>query len=158
MKNHRVVFLFVFLAFLQVRSAAQIQPAPINQPDYNKPKLFNGLPVSVSVNTQTLDNLLQASRGASINVNLSADANALPVNGQVISSSSENDGTLQTVTLRATNYNGAILFISKVKLPGGDWKYNGHIIDRRFGDAYILEQKDGLFYFTKKNYYDVINE
>ncbi len=158
MKNHRVVFLFAFLLLMQRQASAQTQQAPVNQPDLNKPKLFNGLPASVSVNTQTLDNLLQSSVGLSINLNLSSDLSVLPLNGQVISSSSTDGGNFQTATLRADNYNGATLFISKVLVAGADIKYNARIIDRRFGDAYILEQRNGVYYFTKKNYYDVINE
>jgi hypothetical protein len=158
MKNLRFVFLFVLLLLIHRQAPAQTQQAPVNQPDLNKPKLFNGLPASVAVNTQTLDNLLRSSTGLVVNLNLSADLSALPLDGQVLSSSSADGGNLQTATLRANNYNGAVLYISKVMLPGGDIKYNARIIDRRFGDAYILELKNNQYYFTKKNYYDVINE
>ena len=158
MKNLITPVLCVCITFCSLFSAAQDQKVIVNEPNYNKPRLFDNLPEVIPVSIESQNDLVNAKTGVSINTTLSSDARTAPFEGKVISSVSKYDDKLQSVVIKSTNYNGATLSISKVISDDGSIKYNGRLMSFQHGDLFVLQQKDAGFLLVKKNYYDLVNE
>ena len=159
MKNLRIPVLCACITICSFFSAAQTQKFIINEPDYNKPRQFDNLPEVIPVSIDNLNSLVNSKTGVSINTIFSTDAKTAPFEGQVVSSVSKYEDKVQTVLIKSTNYNGATLYISKVKTDDGTIKYNGRLMSGfQNGDLYVLQQKDGGFMLVKKNFFDLINE
>ena len=158
MKNLRIPALCVCISLCSLFSAAQDQKVIINEPNYNKPRLFDNLPEVIPVSIDNLNSLVNTKTGTLISTTLSSDPRTAPFEGNVVSSVSKYENKVQTVVIKSTNYNGATLYISKVITEDGTTKYNGRLMSFQHGDLYVLQQKDGGFALVKKNYYDVINE
>jgi hypothetical protein len=157
MKNLRTTVLCACITVCSLYSAAQTPK--VNEPDYNKPRLFDNLPEVIPVSVENLNLLLNAKPGVTINTTLSTDAKTAPFEGTVVSAVNKNEDKVQTVLIKSTNYNGATLYISKVITGDGTVKYNGRLRGSfQNGDLFILQQKDGGFVLAKKNFYQVINE
>jgi hypothetical protein len=159
MKNPRTYVLCACITLCSLFSAAQGQKFVLNEPDYNKPHLFDNLPEMIPVSVDNLNSLVNSKPGASINTTFSNDVNSVSFEGKVVSAVSKYEDKVQTVMIKSTNYNGASLYISKVITDDGTIKYNGRLMGSfQNGDQYVLQQKDGGFALVKKNFYDVINE
>ena len=158
MKNLRIPVLCACITLCSLFSAAQDQKFIVNEPNYNKPRLFDNLPEVIPVSIENLNGLVNTKTGTLISTTLSSDARTAPFEGNVVSSVSKYENKVQTVVIKSTNYNGATLYISKVITDDGTTKYNGRLMSFQHGDLYVLQQKDGGFALVKKNYYDVINE
>jgi hypothetical protein len=156
MKN---LLITVFCACITVCSLYSSAQTPVvNEPNHNKPRLFDNLPDVIPVSIDNLNDLINSKTGVSINTTLSSDARTAPFEGKVISSVNNYEDKLQIVVIKSTNYNGAALSISKVITEDGTIKYNGRLISFQHGDVYVLEQKDSSYVLVKKNFYDLINE
>lgn len=129
---------------------------PINEPDYNRPKLFAALPDRIPVNTATISNLFTTSIGQAATVSLSAD-NQQRFSGQVISTGAKSQG-VQTVVIRSTNFAGATFSLSRTTNTDGSVAFRGRIISFKHGDFYDLVNENGNYVLVKKNFYDLVNE
>ncbi len=158
MKNLRMSVLCACITLCSLYSVAQTQQIPLNEPDYNKPRLFDNLPAEIPISIDNINNLINARAGVAINTTLSADGVTAPFVGQVVSSISKYDDKLKSVVIKSTNYNGSTLYISKVMKEDGSIRYNGRLMSFQHGDVYVLQQKAAGFVLVKKNFYDVVNE
>ena len=158
MKNLRTTACCVcFMLYSLCLAAQNNQSIPINEPDRNKPKLFQHLPDFIPVNIENLDNLLGSPAGRSINANLSTET-PLQFEGQVVSASSKYGNSLSSVVIRSTNFNGATLTISRITNADGTIQYAGRIISFQHGDLYELQKRENRIFLVKRNFYDLINE
>ena len=155
MKNQStILYLFVLLFTAQVR--AQNNP-PVNEPDYNKPLLFSSLPQRFVVNMDNLTRSLNNAVGQPVSLTLSSDA-GVSFSGNLVSNESKYSDALQTVVIRSTNFNGAVLSFSRIREADGSSRYTGRIVSLQHGDLYELVQENNRYLFIKKNFYDLINE
>lgn len=157
MKNLRTSVLCTCFSFFSICSFAQEQKVPINEPDFNKPHLFDQLPAKISFNPETLINLAGKPAGNTVSFSLSDDAK-ISFEGKMIASSVKNNGKLLTVSVQSTNFNGATFYLSKVTGDDGTVRYNGRIISFTHGDLYILQKTNNQYELVKKNFYDLVNE
>lgn len=157
MKNLRTPVLCTCLMLFGLFSMAQVQKIPINEPDYNKPKLFSNLPDKISFNPDGFLGLMNKQPGVAISASLS-DKQQIPFEGTVVSSVTGNEGKMQSVVIKSTNYNGAIFSMSKVTNDDGSVTFNGRLISFKHGDAFVLQKTEGHYMLIKKNYYDLVNE
>lgn len=157
MKTIRTAMLCALFALTGIASTAQENRIPLNEPDYNKPKLFAGLPDQIPVSADHLNNLINSPAGRNTRIALSADEQ-LAFQGDVVSVASKYNNTIQSVVIRSDSLAGASLTITKITATDGSVKYTGRMISFKHGDVYVLETKDGQLLFVKKNYYEVINE
>lgn len=157
MKNLRTAVLCTFVCLYSLCTAAQAPKAEVREPDYNKPKLFTGLPDVIPVSIDKLNDLLSIQKNSVVNTTLSADSKSAPFEGKVVASTNEN-GLYQRVAIQSTNYNGATLSVSKRILPDGSYAYAARILSFQHGDAYVLEKQTDGYAWVKKNFYDLINE
>jgi hypothetical protein len=159
MKNLRTSFLCACLTLGGLCSFAQkgARPIPINQPNLNKPKLFQALPDKIPVNVSNLATLLNTPVGNTVDINLS-DKTAFPFKGQVVSVVSKYDNTIQSVVINSTNYNGARLTFSRTTSRDGTVSYSGRIVSFEHGDLFELKNQEGSFVFIKRNFNELVNE
>ncbi|MEQ1675531.1 MAG: hypothetical protein ABL876_02445 [Chitinophagaceae bacterium] len=158
MKNLRTSLLCVCISIIGFSAAAQNQDTPaLNEPDYNKPKLFAAHPDQIPVNLTNINALLSSSVGNAVDMNVSATT-SFRFTGEVISTVSKYQNRIISVVIRSSNFSGAIFSISKITNDNGTISYTGRLISKRFGDVYELKELNGSFVLVKKNYYELINE
>ncbi len=157
MKNIRATMLCVVFAVTTFVSRGQEQKIPLNEPDNNRPRLFTSLPDKIPVTISNMDNLLSAPVGRNNQFRLSED-NSLQFAGEVVSTASKYNNTIQSVVIRSDIFNGARLTLSRITNPDGTIRYTGRIISFKHGDLYELENQDGQLVLVKKNYYELVNE
>lgn len=170
MKNSSTTVLclcFVLSAFV---SKAQNQKIPLNEPDYNKPKAFQNLPDSISVDAATLSNLFTFSKGQTVAPS-SFNRSTAPVfqfRGEVISKSNNvslneksrslSSSSLSSMILKLSDYTGANFTVSKITNADGSVHYTGRIINFKSGDLFVLQNINGKLMLIKKDYYALVNE
>ncbi|RYY38383.1 MAG: hypothetical protein EOO08_14800 [Chitinophagaceae bacterium] len=145
-------FITSLLAGLLLASVCQAQKAPLQEPDYNKPRQFLSLPLIVPVLMQQLDSMLTKPEGASVSLQLKD----LRLNGQVVSRSDGYDRDLQSVVIRM-NPGGNIFALSRRQLKeGAEW--TGRIVSYQYGDALELVQDGTGYRFEKRDLYDLLSK
>jgi hypothetical protein len=133
--------------------------APLNEPDMNKPRLFTNLPDQITFEVSELKNLLTTANEAGKDITVSStDKKVAPISGKVISAGSKYDNTIQTLNIRLTSFNNAMLTLSSFTQPDGTVSYTGRIISFTHGDAYELQKKGDQYVLVKKNFNEIVNE
>lgn len=156
MKNLSIALLGTCVAFCSLISTAQeIQKkaVPLNEPDYNKPKLFGDLPDRVDFNPGNFSNLFELQVGQSVNIPISP---GFTFNGQVVSKSEAPTAT--TVVIGLANRPGARLIFTRVTDENNSIKYLGRIISIKHGDSYEIVSENNRYYFKKKGIYELMSE
>jgi hypothetical protein len=144
---------------MTILTQAQEKPIPINEPDYNKPKLFQNLPERIPVDASTLESLFSSelNRAASITI-----AAGIQFEGNITSktapSANDVNQSNSTVVIKLSNYPGANFTVNKIINTDGSTSYTGRIISFQHGDLFELQNQKGNWILVKRNYYDLINE
>jgi hypothetical protein len=157
MKNLRTATLCASMIVCSVISFAQKVKPPVNEPNYNKPRLFDHLPDRIPVTASELDMLIDGEVGQSASVRFSG-ANAQQFDGEVVSTAIKYGNKLRSVVIRSTNFNGARFTLSKITSAEGKVTYTGRIISFQHGDLFELQEQAGELVLVKRNYYELINE
>ncbi|MBL7730672.1 MAG: hypothetical protein JNM88_05800 [Chitinophagaceae bacterium] len=158
MKNISTLLLCTCMSFLSLSSFSQNNDVPpVNEPDYNKPKLFASYPDRIPVDLATISQFFAASTGAAIDVNIDAGS-SFRIAGSVVSVVSKYDNRIRSVVIRSSNFTGATFSISRILLDDGSIKYTGRLISRQYGDVYELQNISNHFVLVKRAYYDIVNE
>jgi hypothetical protein len=147
---------FVLSLFFYCGVASAQKNIPINEPDQNKPKLFTNLPDRISVDISHLENLLTVETGKEVSLKL-GNKDLPGFNGKVISVVNKYNN-INSVVIRSSNFNGAILTLSSSTKSDGTVKFTGRIISFEHGDLYDLQNQNDQYILIKKNFYDLINE
>lgn len=162
MKNPSAVVYCLCCILLSVCSQAQTNaktlPIPLNEPNYNKPKLFQNLPDTIPMDVATLNNLFRTDEGKSVNVNLGKKESAFQFEGSVLSKETDNNNNVNAVVVRSSNYNGACFTITKVANTDKTEHYVGRIVNFQYGDLYELKLVNNTYQLIKRNFYELINE
>jgi hypothetical protein len=145
------------MILFSICALAQDQKIPINEPDYNKPHLFDNLPAKISFNPSNFMGLLNKQPGSIVSTSLSADA-SIVFEGKLVSSASDENGSLERMVIQSTNFPGATFSMSKVTNSDGTIRYIGRLISFKHGDVFVLQQTNGQYELVKKNFYDLVNE
>ncbi|MFI5187830.1 MAG: hypothetical protein ACHQF0_13950 [Chitinophagales bacterium] len=156
MKNLTIALIGGCMAFCSITSSAQSvqkKEVTLNEPNYNKPKLFADLPDRVDFNPNNFSGLFKLQVGQSANVPISP---AFNFSGQVVSKSESSNSI--SVVIRSTNRAGARLVFTKVTDENDSIKYLGRIISMQHGDSYELISENNQYYFKKKGIYDLMSE
>ena len=142
----------LFTAFSLTVSA---QSDRLNEPNQNKPRLFDAFSNDININAVQLSNLLDYEVGQSVNITLAPGFQFL---GQVVSTSNKSDNNIQSIVVSSSNFNGARLTFTKVTDENMKVSYTGRIISFQNGDVFELVNRDNQYYFIKKKFYDLVNE
>lgn len=153
MKNLQKGTIFFFLLLSPAFLFAQEQNL-IQEPDYNKPKLFADVTAKFAVDVNALETLLEVPVGQNVNAILTRNFN---LQGIVVSKSDPADPNVKSVVIRSTNRNGATMTFTKVKDENGVASYIGRIVSYRNGDAFELNKEGNGYVWVKKNLYELIS-
>lgn len=153
MKNINLFILVLSLTCFACSATAQY--AKVNEPNMTKPKLFQNLPTDIVVSPEKLSDILNYEVGQTVNINLSPE---LQIQGQVVSTASKYENSIQSIVIAATNYNGARLTLSKLTNAEKQTTYRGRIISFQHGDLFELTNRNNQYSFIKKNFYDLVSE
>lgn len=137
---------------------AVAQTAPVREPDYNRPKLFNAYPDEIPVRTAVLNELIATSYNLNINKQLAVGNSSFSFIGKVINQNSRVSDRVQTVIIKSSNFKDATFTLVKVTNNDGTETFSGRIISFTNGDAYTLEKKESGYVLKKKGFYDLVNE
>ncbi len=129
-------------------------PARLAEPDYNKPKLFSSLPSNISINTQSLEHLLQLSNGASVSI----PVGSFFYKGVVVSKSDASEKSFQSVVVRSTSFKGSSFTFSRIINDDGTTVYRGRIFSRDHSDMYELQLQNGSYVLEKNHQLKIMNE
>ena len=152
LKNSACCMLLSFFFLCSAAQRDQFQP-PVNEPDYNKPRLFADLPERMNLDVSTMESLLDLPIGYSIVTKVN---DKFPLRGTVVSRI-ENNGA-RSVVVRLANRSGATLTFTSTLNPNGTISYIGRIISLRHADAFNIVQQSGQLVLQKKGLYDLISE
>ncbi|MEO7983449.1 MAG: hypothetical protein ABI688_05135 [Bacteroidota bacterium] len=158
MKNLRTIAACFSIALCSIATSAQTgDKPPVNEPNYNKPKLFQGLPENIPVSMENLSTLFDSQVGRAVSLNLAGDQSFL-FEGDVVSSVSKYENTMQSVVIRSTNYAGARLSVTRTTDANGKTAFTGRIISMQHGDLFELKNINDQFVLVKRKFYDLLNE
>jgi hypothetical protein len=157
MKNLRMLALCACFYGVSAGVAAQTNKLPLNEPDNNKPKLFQNYPEKVAVGTELFGSLFTTAVGKTTSAK-SADGSPFLFDGELVSSVSKYENRIISLVIRPVNFPNAYFTVSKITDEQGNISYTGRIISKANGDVYVLKQENGFFSFIKKNYNDVVTE
>lgn len=158
MKNLRTITACLSITLYSLCSSAQTgNTVKVNEPNYNKSKLFENLPEKIQVNMDNLSGLFSEQVGGSVSLNLSGDE-SFRFNGDVVSVVSKYENTIQSIVVRSTNYPGARLTVSKITGANGTISYTGRIISMQHGDLFELKNVNNQFELEKRKFHDLVNE
>lgn len=148
-------FFLVLLTLILGQLKAQDPNIPLNEPNYNKPRLFGNLPSRIFISVGQIEQLLHSSNGQTIQV-IDSSSNTI-ISGKVLSVVGKNNDTIRTVLISCDSFANARLTITRVRFQANN-RYTGHIISFEHGDVYELKLENNQWFFVKKDIYDIISE
>lgn len=117
-----------------------------------KSALFTYVAERVAADPAIMQNLFAAQMGESMTVKFSDN---LQLNGRVMMT--EQETNFQSITLRCTNFPGALFTLSKVTDADGSINYVGAIISNNHKDMISLEKdSNGNYAWVKKNLSEIL--
>ncbi|MCW3073253.1 MAG: hypothetical protein JWP69_322 [Flaviaesturariibacter sp.] len=154
MKNLPTGILCIVFSFLCFFASAQKEDL-INEPDYNKPKLFADLPQKFDVNIPALETLLDLPEGQPVNIPLTQNKR---YQGVVVSKSNPADPSVKSIVINSTNKQGATFTFTRIRNEDGSFEYIGRIISYKNSDAFELVKEGASYRLVKRHLYDLFNE
>jgi hypothetical protein len=118
---------------------------PFRQSLPNKSTLFSRLPQKVGASKLHIDKLFSSADTGHIKISL-ADNNFFE--GVVMEKVRKNQN-VTSMNVKLTNYDGAMLTVSRIVQDDQSIKYIGRIISIKHGDVYMLTLEDNKYFFTK---------
>jgi hypothetical protein len=152
MKVLQFITICVLFCHCYFYSGAQ-EKIPINQPDYNKARLFDDIPKKIILKTADMESLFDFSVGSPVIAKFSKD---FYLQGAVVSKST--DATVKAIVIKATNRQGAVFTFTKIAKSDGACIYKGRILSRNNSDAFEIVKENDQYVLQKKNYYEIVSE
>ena len=132
---------------------AQLTP-PLHQILPNKSPLFNLLPTKFTVKNLLLEDLFNRPASGTIKLSLATDY----FFEGVITERVQKNANVISINVKSSNYDGALLTISKISYKDKEDVYIGRIVSMQYGDVLILRKENDQFFFTKEKQSLVIVE
>ena len=153
MKMLKTFALGLVLTLGGLRGTAQKSAVPLNEPDYNKAKLFADLPQRMKLKVKEMEALFSLPVGTVINTQAT---DQFKLQGTIVSKAE--DATVKSVVIRSTNKQGAIFTFTKVSKADGNSNYIGRMISRQHGDAFEIVKENGQYVLNKIEMHDLLSE
>ena len=118
---------------------------PIRQVLPNKATLFKRLPEKFTTSKLYVDKLFSGANTGAIKMPLT---NNNYFEGVILEKVMKNPH-VESMNIKSSNYDGAMLTISKITHDDKSVSYVGRIISIKYGDAYLLTFENDTFHFTK---------
>lgn len=153
MKTFKFIVLSSLFCLGHFYSGAQEQKIPINQPNYNQPRLFDDVPQKVDIKVSDIETLFNFSVGTFVTAKFSK---TFYLQGTVVSKS--DNASVKSVVIKAVNRRGAVFTFTQITDKDGSVVYRGRILSKDNGDAFELVQENGNYFLQKKNYHELVTE
>jgi len=134
------------IACMLLSAAANCQTAPLNQHPVEKPLLFAQLPEKIACSATTLENIFLASLNSNANFQIGTQ---LKIEGTVIAKLAVTPEQL-SINIRCSNFQNALLNISRLTQPDGSFSYAGRIVSLKHGDVLLLWEDNGQYAFIRQ--------
>jgi hypothetical protein len=154
MKTLKTIAIGVLFCLSYLGSTAQ-EKIPVNEPDYNKPKLFADLPQKMNIRIIDLESLLDLSVGTSVTARFTP---GFLLHGTIVSASGDAETSVRSVIIKSTNRQGAVFTFTKLTNSDGSFSYKGRILSRDNSDAYEIVKESDQYILLKKDYHEIISE
>jgi hypothetical protein len=154
MKTIKLIAIGIFLSLNCLPSGAQ-EKISINEPNYNKPKLFEDLPQKINVKISDMESLFDVPAGTSVIAKLTPNFN---LKGTVMSKSGTAESSVRSVVVKAINRQGAVLTLTKITTANRTVIYKGRVLSKDNSDALELVKENDQYIFQKKHYNEIIAE
>jgi len=142
-----------FCSLCSVAQSVQNRSVSVNEPDYNKPKLFGDLPDSINFDPTYFSALFNTQVGQSVTL---SDIPGFTISGQVVSKADGQNSA--SVVVRLANRPGARLIFTKLTGANNSIKYLGRIISLKHGDSYEIVSENDQYYLKKKTINELVTE
>lgn len=119
---------------------------PVNQHPVEKPSLFSQLPDKLTCTETVLQNVFKSLSGNQLSFQLN---DQLSVTGIVLEKVAVTKQQL-SINIRCTNYQDALLNISRIIQPDGTVRFTGRLVHPAYGDLLLLTEEKGQYYFVKQ--------
>lgn len=154
MKTLKTIVICAVLGLGFLHSGAQ-EKLPINQTNYNKPKVFDDLPRKMNLTISDLESLFDLSVGTQVMAKLSHDFH---FKGTVVSKSGNSKTQVRSVVINSTTRKGAVFTFTRITKEDGHVIYRGRILNKEGIDAYEIVKENDQYVLEKKNYYEMVRE
>ncbi len=135
------------IACMMMAVHAKCQPiAPLNQHPAAKATLFNQLPEKISCSANSLKTIFQSALNSNIAVTMGP---ALKIEGLVLAKVAVSPEQL-SINIRCSNYEDALLNISRITEADGSFTFIGRIVSPRHGDVLLLWLENGQYSFIRQ--------
>ncbi len=116
--------------------------------------LFGRLPEKFSISNLWIQKLFDGPDSGTIKIPLT------PINSfeGVIVEKVQKNSHVVNMNIKSTNYDGALLSLSKITYDDHSIKYMGRIVSIHYGDVILLTQENNTLSFTRKKQSVVITE
>ncbi len=145
MKNLCLTGIILLCCLAYNHTAAQ-KSVPINQVLPAKPELFARVPGKFRTSIFLLEKLFNSPASGTVEFPMADD---LSFKGSLVESVRNNKNAV-TINVRSSNYDGAVLTLSKITQPDLSEIYNGRIVSIRYADVFVLTKENAQYYFTRE--------
>jgi hypothetical protein len=154
MKTFKIIAIcaVVSLGFLHSQAQGKL---PVNQPNYNKPKIFGDLPQKINLKVSDLESLFDVAVGTPVMTKLSPNFH---YKGTVVSKSGDLKSSVRSVVLNSITSKGVVFTFTRIIKEDGSFVYRGRILSKESIDAYEIVNENGQYILEKKNYYEMVTE
>jgi hypothetical protein len=128
---------------------------PVNEYDFNKPKLFRELPERIHLKMDDFTNIFDLEVGKSVTLSFNRSFN---FQGTVVSKAEDVMANVKSIVIKSPMFSGAAFTLSRLINENNTLSYRGRIMSFKHGDAYELAMEEGAYYLIKKNAYDLYDE
>jgi len=128
---------------------------PINEPNYNRPKLFDDLPQKIILTLSDMEPLFDLSVGSPVMAKL---AKSFQFKGMIVSKSGDDRSAVRSLVIRSSTRQEAILTFTKVINTDGSFVYQGRIVSMSSSDAYEIVKENDQYFLQKRNFYEMVRE
>jgi hypothetical protein len=154
MKTLRIIAICAALGLGFLHSGAQ-EKLPINQPNYNKPKVFDDLPGKMNLKVSDMESLFDLSVGTLVTAKLTQNFH---LKGTIVSKSGNSKSQVRSVVINSITRKGSVLTFTRITTEDGSFIYRGRILNKESIDAYDIVKEDDQYVLEKKNYYEMVRE
>jgi hypothetical protein len=139
------VWATIACTFAASATQCQITP-PVNQRPAEKASLFSQLPAKISCSASSLQNMFKVAVNSPVSIAVNPD---MKVEGLVIAKATISPEQL-SINIRCSNFQDALLNISRIKENDGSFSFIGRMVSPRHGDVLLLWQEKGQYAFIRQ--------
>ena len=119
---------------------------PVRQTLPNKPLLFSNLPSKTSISTGQLNQLFSTDAAQHVKIPLGS-GNYF---SGIVKDKSTRNPYVTNITIECSNYDGALLTVSRIIGQGSTVTYLGRVVNIRYGDVLLLREEASQYFLVKE--------